>query len=64
MATSPPDKNIQQSSYLIAATSTTAPTTVLNNGNETPALCDIKIICTQKKKVCQIFKNKIFFFSY
>lgn len=57
MTTSPPDKTIQQPSYLIAA-STTTTTTALNGGNDTPALCDIKILCTQRKKVCKIYKNK------
>jgi len=55
MTTSQPDNNAQQSSYLIAAATTT---TAINNGNEKPALCDIKILCTQRKKVCNIKQKK------
>jgi len=55
MITSQPDNNAQQSSYLLAATTATT-TTAINNGNEKPALCDIKILCAQRKKVCDIKK--------
>ncbi len=56
MAMSQPDNNnAQQSSYLIDAT-----TTAINGANETPILCDIKIVCTPRKKVCHIVKQKHF----
>jgi hypothetical protein len=59
--TSQPGNNAQQPSYLIASTTTTITTPAINGGNETSALCDIKILCTQRKKVCDI-KNCISFF--
>ena len=63
MATSQIDNNAQQqSSYLIAAT-----TTNNNNANETQTLCDIKIICTQRKKVRKLISYEnifSFFFDF
>jgi len=46
--------NAHQPAYIVASSTTTATTTTaaINDGNETPTLCDIKILCTQRKKVC------------
>ncbi len=56
--TSQPGNSAQQPPYLIASTTTTTvattTTTAINGGNETSALCDIKILCTQRKKVCAL----------
>jgi hypothetical protein len=51
--------NAHQPAYIVAASTTTATTTTaaINDGNETPTLCDIKILCTQRKKVCN-FKHR------
>jgi len=50
--------NAHQPAYIVASSTTTATTTTaaINDGNETPTLCDIKILCTQRKKVCN-FKH-------
>ncbi len=52
MRSSQPDNNLQSppssSSYIIPATTT---------GNDTPILCDIKLICTQRKKVFNLTKT-------
>jgi hypothetical protein len=45
MPTAQPDNNLQPSSYIIPAAATSV-------GNDAPTLCDIKIVCTQRKKVC------------
>jgi hypothetical protein len=62
MATSQPDNNDQQSSYLIAAAIAAAATaTKINSANETTTLCDIKILCKQRKKVYDVNKKKTHF---
>jgi hypothetical protein len=47
-ATTQPENDAQQPSYIVAATTTTT-----NGGLETPALSNIKILCTQSRKVCE-----------
>ena len=44
------EDNAHQSSYITAATMTN--TKIINDGNETSTLCDIKILCFERKKVC------------
>jgi hypothetical protein len=59
VATSSPVINTHPPSYIVAAaTTTTTPATInggidtTNTNTTTPALSDIKLICTQRKKVC------------
>jgi hypothetical protein len=56
MATSQLDNNPQPSSYLTAVATTT---TAIHGGNDTPILCDIKLLCTQRKKVGEIQQTSI-----
>jgi hypothetical protein len=51
-ATTQPENDAQQPSYIVAATTTSAASTT-NGGLETPALSNIKILCTQSRKVCE-----------
>ncbi len=57
MATSQMDNKVQPSFYLTAAS-----TTAIHGGNDTPILCDIKLLCTQRKKVGEIQQTFIWDF--
>ena len=54
MTVTQPGNNVHQPAYIVATSTTTTTTTAaINDGNEvSTTLCDIKILCAQRKKVC------------